>query len=129
MGTQSAHFYRCPTDPDVLQRRLTSGHLHGMWHASDGSEPKSECHCPGRLQLDPMRTECRPGLQALIDAIGVGWCFTIYAIIGALCIPIFVLLRTHGMQWRTGSRFPHGCAARREESSQDPRLRGTISGK
>lgn len=69
------------------------------------------------------------GLQALIDAIGVGWCFTIYAIIGALCIPIFVLLRSHGMQWRTGSRGPHGCAAKTEENSQDPRIRGTISGK
>lgn len=69
------------------------------------------------------------GLQALIDAIGVGWCFTIYAIIGALCIPIFVLLRTHGMLWRTGSRGPHRCAARTEEISQDFRIRGTISGK
>lgn len=67
-------------------------------------------------------------LQALIDAIGVGWCFTIYAIIGALCIPIFALLRSHGMQWRTGSRGPHGCAAGTEESSQRPRFRGTISG-
>ena len=54
------------------------------------------------------------GLQALIDAIGVGWCFTLYAIIGALCIPIFVLLRSHGMQWRTGSCGPHSCAARTE---------------
>lgn len=69
------------------------------------------------------------GLQALIDVIGVGWCFTVYAIIGALCIPIFALLRSHGMQWRTGSRGPHGCAARTEESSQDPQIRGTVSGK
>lgn len=61
-------------------------------------------------------------LQALIDAVGVGWCFTIYAIIGALCMPIFVLLRSHGMQWRTGSHTPHGCAARIEGSSQDPRI-------
>ncbi len=68
-------------------------------------------------------------LQALIDAIGVGWCFTVYAIIGSLCIPIFVLLRSHGMQWRTGSRGPQGCAARTEESSQDPRIRGTTSRK
>jgi len=69
------------------------------------------------------------GLQALIDAVGVGWCFTIYGIIGALCIPIFVLLRSHGMRWRTGSRGPHGCAERKEENSQDPRTHGTISGK
>lgn len=65
------------------------------------------------------------GLQALIDAIGVGWCFTFYAIIGALCIPIFVLLRSHGMQWRTGSRGPSNCAARTEQSSQDPHIQGT----
>ena len=64
------------------------------------------------------------GLQALIDAVGVGWCFTIYASIGALCIPIFVLLRSHGMQWRTGSHGPHRCVARTEESSQNPRVRG-----
>ena len=69
------------------------------------------------------------GLLALIDAIGVGWCFATYAIFGALCIPIFVLLRSHGMQWRTGSRVPHGCAARTEGSSQDPRTQGTISQK
>ena len=62
------------------------------------------------------------GLQALIDAVGVGWCFTIYASIGALCIPMFVLLRSHGMQWRTGSHGPHHCAARTEESSQNPRV-------
>ena len=30
------------------------------------------------------------GLQALIDAIGVGWCFTVYGIIGASRIPIFL---------------------------------------
>ncbi|KAI9705568.1 MAG: hypothetical protein M1836_006324 [Candelina mexicana] len=51
-------------------------------------------------------------LQALINAIGVGWCFTIYGIIGAICIPILMVLRSHGMQWRTGSHSPHGCAAR-----------------
>ena len=67
------------------------------------------------------------GLQALIDAIGVGWCFTVYAIIGALCIPVFVLLRSHGMQWRTGSRDPSDCAARTEQSSPDRRIHGTDS--
>ena len=47
-------------------------------------------------------------LQALIDGIGVGWCFTVYSIIGALCIPCAMLLRTHGMHWRTGLREPCG---------------------
>ena len=69
------------------------------------------------------------GLQALIDAIGVGWCFTFYAVIGALCIPILMLLRSHGMQWRTGVCRPHGYAAGTEESPQDPRIRGTTSDK
>lgn len=54
------------------------------------------------------------GLEALIGTIGVGWCFTLYASIGALCVPIFVVLRSHGMQWRTGS---HGCGVRSEEGS------------
>ena len=67
-------------------------------------------------------------LQALIDAIGVGWCFTVYAITGAFCIPIFALLRSRGMQWRTGSRSPHDCALRKKGSSQDPGIGGTISG-
>ena len=58
MGAQSAHFYCCSTDPNLLQRRFSSGHFHGMWHALDRSEPKTECYCPGRLQFDPMRTEC-----------------------------------------------------------------------
>ena len=65
-------------------------------------------------------------LQPLIDAIGVGWCFTIYGIIGALCIPIFVLLRSRGMQWRTVPLQSHGCAARTKERSQDLRIQGTI---
>ena len=43
------------------------------------------------------------GLQALIDAAGVGWCFTFYAIVGASCIPIFMLVRRRGMRWRTES--------------------------
>ena len=47
------------------------------------------------------------GLQALVDAVGVGWCFSVYAIVGALCIPIFAMLRSRGMQWRTGLRGPH----------------------
>ena len=50
-------------------------------------------------------------LQALIDGIGVGWCFTVYSILGALCIPCAMLLRSHGMQWRTGLKGP--CASPR----------------
>ena len=43
----------------LLQRRISSGHLHGMWHAPDRSEPETECHCPSRLQFYSLRTECR----------------------------------------------------------------------
>ena len=49
-------------------------------------------------------------LQALIDGIGVGWCFTVYALIGALCIPCAALLRSRGMQWRTDLNEPCGSA-------------------
>lgn len=42
-------------------------------------------------------------LQALIDATGVGCLFVFYAIIGALCIPIFMLVKRCGMRWRTTS--------------------------
>ena len=66
------------------------------------------------------------GLQALIDAIGVGWCFTVYGIIGASRIPIFLVLRNRGMQWRTGSHSPHGCAARAKEGSKDSSMQGTV---
>ena len=39
-------------------------------------------------------------LQAIIDGVGVGWCFTIYASIGLLCIPLCLILRQQGWEWR-----------------------------
>lgn len=39
-------------------------------------------------------------LQATINGVDVGWCFTIYAIIGASAIPLFLVLRQWGEQWR-----------------------------
>lgn len=39
-------------------------------------------------------------LQAVIDRVGVGWCFTIYAVIGAFSIPLFLVLRRYGEEWR-----------------------------
>ena len=39
-------------------------------------------------------------LQAVIDGVGVGWCFTIYAIIGAFSVPLFLVLRRYGEEWR-----------------------------
>ena len=39
-------------------------------------------------------------LEAIIDSVGVGWCFTIYAIIGAFGLPLSILLRQRGKTWR-----------------------------
>ena len=39
-------------------------------------------------------------LQALIDRVGIGWCFTIYAVIGLLSVPLFIALRQWGSRWR-----------------------------
>ena len=41
-------------------------------------------------------------LQPIIDGVGVGWCFTIFAATGALCVPALLLLRTRGLAWRLG---------------------------
>lgn len=43
-------------------------------------------------------------LQAIIDAVGVGWCFTIYAAIGILCVPMCMALRQWGWEWRKRKR-------------------------
>lgn len=39
-------------------------------------------------------------LQLVIDAIGVGWCFTLIGAICALCTPLLFLERQKGRQWR-----------------------------
>lgn len=39
-------------------------------------------------------------LQAMLDAVGVGWCFSIFAVVGAACAPVFILLRYRGLEWR-----------------------------
>ena len=41
-------------------------------------------------------------LQPMIDAIGTGWCFTVFAMLGVLCIPLLLLLRIRGRSWRKG---------------------------
>ena len=33
-------------------------------------------------------------LQAVIDGVRVGWCFTIYAVLGSLSVPLFMFLRS-----------------------------------
>ena len=54
-------------------------------------------------------------LQAVIDGVGVGWCFTIYAIIGAFSVPLFLVLRRYGEIWRG------------MESIESPNMNGNLS--
>jgi len=35
-------------------------------------------------------------LEAMIQGVGVGWCFTIFAVMGALCVPLVYLLKLKG---------------------------------
>lgn len=39
-------------------------------------------------------------LQALTDAIGIGWCFTVYAGMCLAIMPLLWALQTFGMAWR-----------------------------
>lgn len=39
-------------------------------------------------------------LQFFINAIGVGWCFTLYGGVCLATIPLIWMLRTKGMGWR-----------------------------
>ncbi len=131
MGAQSAHFHRCPTSTDVLQRCFTSGHLYGMWHASDRSESGPECHCPGRLQFDPMRTECRwYSWFASFDRCG--WSrLVLYNLRyhwGALHTNLCVIKKSWYAMADRISWSARLCRKNRR-SSQDPRTHGTISGK
>jgi multidrug resistance protein len=42
-------------------------------------------------------------LQAMIEGIGIGWTFTVYAVIGGTCFPLLIFLRQRGMAWRKQS--------------------------
>jgi hypothetical protein len=39
-------------------------------------------------------------LQVIIDHIGIGWCFTLFAAIAATTIPLLLAERKWGMTWR-----------------------------
>ena len=54
-------------------------------------------------------------LRAVIDGVGVGWCFAIYAVIGAFSVPLFLVLRQYGEGWRG------------MESIEDPSINGNLS--
>jgi hypothetical protein len=40
-------------------------------------------------------------LQVIINHIGVGWCFTLFAAIAATTIPLLLAERKWGMKWRS----------------------------
>lgn len=39
-------------------------------------------------------------LQLLIDQVGIGWLFTLLAILSALCVPLLTFERNNGIRWR-----------------------------
>jgi len=39
-------------------------------------------------------------LQIMINVLGIGWCFTVWAILGVLCVPLLLIERANGMKWR-----------------------------
>ena len=43
-------------------------------------------------------------LQLISDTVGIGWCFTIYAVFSVLCLPLLLILRQRGHRWRKSVR-------------------------
>ena len=43
-------------------------------------------------------------LQLISDTVGIGWCFTIYAAFGVLCLPLLLILKQRGHRWRKSAR-------------------------
>ncbi|KAF2756965.1 protein serine/threonine phosphatase 2C [Pseudovirgaria hyperparasitica] len=43
--------------------------------------------------------------QPLLDAVGSGWCFAIYAVLLLLGAPLVWVLKTHGMSWRKAEKI------------------------
>ena len=39
-------------------------------------------------------------VEKLVDTIGAGWCFTLYATVAGCCVPLTILLWQRGWQWR-----------------------------
>ena len=42
-------------------------------------------------------------VEKLVDAIGAGWCFTLFAMVAGCCVPLTIILRQRGWQWRQQS--------------------------
>lgn len=40
-------------------------------------------------------------LQIIIDRIGIGWCFTIFATIAAVTVPLLLIEIKWGVEWRS----------------------------
>ncbi|KPM41144.1 hypothetical protein AK830_g5441 [Neonectria ditissima] len=39
-------------------------------------------------------------LEPLIQAVGIGWACTIWAVVGIICVPLLIVLRVYGWKWR-----------------------------
>jgi len=63
-------------------------------------------HCPSTISASSNLIRCSlsaAGLavvQVIIDHIGTGWCFTLFAAIAATTIPLLLAERKWGMTWR-----------------------------
>lgn len=68
---------------------------------------------PGAATAANNLTRCLLGagstavIQPMMDAIGVGWSFTIMGAFYIICAPFLVLVMRRGMQWRTELREKH----------------------
>ncbi|OAG39945.1 hypothetical protein AYO21_05818 [Fonsecaea monophora] len=50
-------------------------------------------------------------VETLIDAVGAGWCFTVFAlVVGVVCVPLAVALRKWGPRWRIEARRDRGAS-------------------
>lgn len=61
-------------------------------------------------------------LEPMLDAVGAGWTFTVYALIAVLAIPLLLTLRTFGPRWRNCDWEDRVAAevAHREEAAAPP---------
>jgi hypothetical protein len=63
-------------------------------------------HCPSTVSASSNLVRCSLSaaglavLQVIIDHIGIGWCFTLFAAIAATTIPLLLAERKWGMTWR-----------------------------
>ncbi|KAI9873713.1 MAG: hypothetical protein M1830_010695 [Pleopsidium flavum] len=85
--------------------------------------------CPATAQasLNIVRCSLAAGglaaLESIIDHLGVGWCFTLFAAICATAIPILLAERQWGMNWRL-ARDSKASPQKKNEADQMSRCKG-----